>query len=53
MGIIILIAAQFFSGAQFVVEEKLLADYHLDPSQVVGTEGMWGLLYYLFALPLM
>lgn len=52
-GIILLIIAQFFSGTQFIIEEKLLADYYLHPSQVVGTEGMWGLVYYLAALSLM
>lgn len=34
----------------FIVEEKLLGDYCLDPFVVVGTEGMWGLVYYFFLL---
>lgn len=37
----------------FIVEEKLLGDYYLDPFVVVGTEGMWGLVYYLGLLPVM
>jgi len=52
-GIIILMGAQLFVGTQFVVEEKLLSKYYLDPFKIVGTEGMWGVLYWLFALPIM
>ena len=37
----------------FIVEEKLLSQYYLDPFKVVGTEGMWGVLYYLCILPIM
>ena len=37
----------------FIVEEKLLSSYYLDPFKIVGTEGMWGVLYYLVALPIM
>ena len=37
----------------FIVEEKLLSQYYLDPFKVVGTEGMWGVLYYLTLLPIM
>lgn len=53
MGIILLLVSQCFTGAQFIVEEKLLGGYYLDPFLVVGTEGMWGLLYYLACLPFM
>ena len=37
----------------FIVEEYFLSDYYLDPMKVVGTEGMWGLTYYLALLPVM
>jgi len=37
----------------FVVEEKLLGDYYVDPMKVVGLEGMWGLCYYIALLPVM
>jgi hypothetical protein len=37
----------------FVVEEKLLGDYYLEPFQIVGTEGMWGISYYIVLLPIM
>lgn len=52
-GILLLITAQFFAGGLFIVEEKLLGDYYLDPLKVVGTEGMWGCAYFLVALPIM
>jgi len=31
----------------------LLGGYYLDPFRVVGTEGMFGLCYYLAVLPVM
>ena len=52
-GIALLLISQCFTGAMFIVEEKLLSQYYLDPFKVVGTEGMWGVLYYLIALPIM
>lgn len=52
VGIILVIVAQFFAGAQFITEEKILGDYYLDPLYIVGLEGMWGLAYYLILLPI-
>lgn len=34
------------------MEEKILGDYYLEPFLIVGTEGMWGLGYYLILLPI-
>ena len=53
LGIILLITAQFFAAALFIVEEYFIGGYYLDPLKVVGTEGMWGTLYFLIALPIM
>eukprot|EP00806_Schmidingerella_arcuata_P006219 Macronucleus_666.p1 GENE.Macronucleus_666~~Macronucleus_666.p1 ORF type:complete len:332 (+),score=103.51 Macronucleus_666:1-996(+) len=53
LGIILILVAQFFTGALFIVEEYFLGDYYLDPMKVVGLEGMWGLSYYLAVLPIM
>ena len=53
LGIALLLIAQFFVGGLFIVEEYFLGDYYLDPLKVVGTEGMWGVLYWLIALPIM
>jgi len=52
LGIVLLIIAQFFTGGMFIVEEKILSDYYLDPLVVVGFEGMWGVLYYAVLLPI-
>lgn len=52
-GIILLLIAQLFTGTMFIVEEYFIGDYYLDPMKVVGTEGMWGLSYYLLLLPIM
>jgi drug/metabolite transporter (DMT)-like permease len=50
-GLILLLCAQLFAGTQFIVEEKLLGNYYLDPLKVVGLEGMWGLCYWAVLLP--
>lgn len=52
LGILLLICSQLFTGVMFIVEEKLLGDYYLEPFQIVGTEGMWGLTYYVVLLPI-
>lgn len=52
-GIILLMISQLFAGSMFVVEEYFIGDYYLDPMKVVGTEGMWGVCYYIFLLPIM
>ena len=52
LGIFLLICSQLFTGVMFITEEKLLSDYYLEPFQIVGTEGMWGLTYYVVLLPI-
>jgi drug/metabolite transporter (DMT)-like permease len=52
-GIILLILAQFFLATMFIVEEYLLDGYELEPFFIVGSEGMWGLSYYIVFLPMM
>lgn len=52
LGIILLLISQFFAGSLFIVEEYFIGDYYLDPLKVVGTEGMWGFLYFLIVLPI-
>lgn len=48
-----LIVSQLFTGTMFIVEEKLLGDYYLEPFQIVALEGMWGCAYYIILLPIM
>ena len=51
LGVCLLLVAQIFTGCQFVVEEKLLSGYYLDPLYVVGWEGFWGCCIYAIVLP--
>jgi len=53
LGITLLLIAQCFAGTQFVVEEKILGNYYLNPMQVVGWEGFFGFTFYLIALPIL
>jgi len=50
VGIILLVASQFAAGAMFIVEEKLLGNYYLNPLKVVGWEGIWGVSIYTVLL---
>lgn len=52
LGILLLLFAQCFTGGQFVVEEKLLSGYYLNPLYVVGLEGLWGCTIYAIILPI-
>jgi len=46
IGIILMIAAQFFHGGMYIAEEKFFGDYYMHPIYVVGWEGIWGLCFY-------
>ena len=52
LGVLLLLFAQCFTGGQFVVEEKLLGGYYLNPLYVVGLEGLWGCTIYAIILPI-
>ena len=52
IGILLVVISQLFAGGLYIVEEKLLGDYYLDPLKVVGLEGLWGLLMTLIILPI-
>ena len=34
----------------FIVEEKILGNYYLNPMMVVGWEGIWGVCFYVVFL---
>jgi drug/metabolite transporter (DMT)-like permease len=53
LGILLLLLSQVFAATMFIVEEKLLGKYYLEPFLIVGTEGMWGTAYYFVLLPIM
>lgn len=50
MGVILVIIAQLFSAAQFIIEEKFLKNYHVHPLRAVGWEGVWGAGLYLIIM---
>jgi len=52
LGIILLISGTVFTSGMFIVEEKLLGQYTLDPLMVVGWEGFWGLIMWIILLPI-
>ena len=52
LGIVLLLISQLFAAGLFIVEEKLLGNYYLDPLKIVGLEGMWGIIYYSIVLPI-
>jgi drug/metabolite transporter (DMT)-like permease len=53
LGIVLLLVAQCFTGTQFIVEEKILGNYVLNPMYIVGWEGFFGCVYYLITLPIL
>jgi hypothetical protein len=48
-GTFMVLLAQVFTSSQFIIEERLLAKYHLHPMEAIGYEGSFGLLF-LFAM---
>ncbi|RAO64393.1 uncharacterized protein BHQ10_000405 [Talaromyces amestolkiae] len=43
IGVLLIAAAQIFTATQFVLEEWVLENYAMDPLNVVGWEGLFGL----------
>jgi hypothetical protein len=44
LGVILILAAQVFSSFQFIIEEKIVTNYHAKPEKLVGLEGIFGSL---------
>lgn len=42
-GIVLCIIAQVFQSSMFVYEEKIMSQYTVQPLEVVGKEGIWGI----------
>ena len=42
-----------FNGILFISEEVLFSKFVINPCEVVGTEGCWGVLLYAILLPIM
>jgi len=52
LGLSILVSSLCISGAQMVIEQKILGGRNLDPLFVVGFEGFWGLCLMSVLLPI-
>uniref|UniRef100_A0A7S3NYI0 Uncharacterized protein n=1 Tax=Euplotes crassus TaxID=5936 RepID=A0A7S3NYI0_EUPCR len=50
IGLILVLAGQVFSGFTMVSEEKLFRVFYIHPLQMVGWEGVWGLIFYSIIL---
>ena len=50
VGIILLCISQFFSSTEYVFQEKFIKHYEVHPFQLVGFEGLWGVLIYTILL---
>jgi drug/metabolite transporter (DMT)-like permease len=50
LGIWLILMGLVFNGFFYVFEQKLLRKYHLEPLEMVGYEGLFGLLIYLVLL---
>ena len=44
IGIVLLILSFFTFSYQMILEEKYFSQYDLNPFQLVGLEGVWGML---------
>ncbi|KAI9597115.1 hypothetical protein BDF19DRAFT_435876 [Syncephalis fuscata] len=53
LGIFMVLFAQMFTAIQFVVEEKILKHYAVEPLMAVGLEGFWGCITIITAMPLL
>ncbi|KAF9975007.1 hypothetical protein BGZ73_001460 [Actinomortierella ambigua] len=52
-GIFLVLFAQLFTAAQFVIEEKFLSGYQIAPLRAVGYEGIFGTISVLIAMPIL
>jgi hypothetical protein len=53
LGVILILIAQVFTASQYVVEEKIMAHYSIEPLAAVTLEGMFGGLTTLAAMPVL
>ncbi|KAJ2344177.1 hypothetical protein IWW50_004823 [Coemansia erecta] len=53
LGVVLVLCAQIFTATQFVVEEKIIRNYHLTPLRAVGLEGSFGAATVMAAIPIL
>jgi drug/metabolite transporter (DMT)-like permease len=52
LGVVLIIIAMCFSGVHFIVQERILRGYYIDPLLLIGLEGSWGALLCAILLPI-
>jgi len=52
-GVMFLLTAVCFESTVHTIREKLFKVYEIDESKVIGLEGFWGVLIFIFALPML
>ncbi|KAJ4361916.1 hypothetical protein N0V83_010857 [Neocucurbitaria cava] len=50
IGVLLIAGAQIFTATQFVVEERIMEKYAMEPIKVVGWEGLFGFLVTLIGM---
>ena len=50
IGTLLVIFAQFFSSFGYIVQEKIIKTYDVHPLQLVGYEGLWGIIVFTVLL---
>ena len=50
IGMILLGTSQIFSSTEYVIQEKFIKHYDVHPFQLVGFEGLWGVVMYTILL---
>lgn len=50
MGIVLVLSAQVIQATQVVCEEKFLKEVNIPPFKIVGFEGIWGILEFIFVI---
>jgi drug/metabolite transporter (DMT)-like permease len=53
LGVSMMIGSILIQGCQYVVEEKLLGSYYLNPMKVVGWEGLTGVCFFVCLLTIL
>lgn len=53
LGVLLILFAQLFTASQFVLEEKIMSRYSVEPLLAVGYEGLFGAATTLIAMPLL
>ncbi|KAI6166970.1 hypothetical protein EDD17DRAFT_1850075 [Pisolithus thermaeus] len=53
VGVFLILFAQIFTAAQFVMEEKIMARWSVAPLVAVGYEGLFGAISVLILMPIM